>query len=154
MKALVFAMLAGLCWGVGEVFTKAVLHSGKVGPMTAVAVRSIVALPILIALAWGAIKITKTEPADWTKAGAGTMTQLLLGSGVIAGAGGVAFFYAALQLGEVSRVKPIAFALAPAIGALAGWLALGEAMTARKVAGLVAIVVGVVLLAGGTATKP
>lgn len=51
MKALLLAIAAGLCWGVGELCTRAVLHGGRIGPMTAIAVRSTVALP-LIWLAW------------------------------------------------------------------------------------------------------
>jgi uncharacterized membrane protein len=50
MKAVLIAAAAGLCWGVGELFTKMVLHTGKIGPLTAIAVRSTVALPILWAL--------------------------------------------------------------------------------------------------------
>lgn len=157
MRAVILAVLAGLCWGVGEVFTKMVLHTERVGPLTAVAVRSAVAIPVLIAFAWWSIGMTKTEPAAWTQAGTGTLAKLILGSGLVAGAGGMALFYLALGAGEVSRVKPIAFAIAPAVGALLGWLALGEAMTLRKALGVCAILVGVVLVAGGgaaTSIKP
>ena len=149
-----FAVLAGLCWGVGEVFTKAVLHTGRVGPLTAIAVRSAVALPVLWAVWWWGARVARSEPAGWSGAGAGTLVKLTLGSGLIAGAGGMAFFYLALSSGEVSRVKPIAFALAPAVGALLGWVALGEAMTGRKALGIVVIIVGVVLLAGGAGPRP
>ena len=38
MQAVLFAVVAGLCWGVGEVFTKSVLHSKQVGPLAAIAV--------------------------------------------------------------------------------------------------------------------
>lgn len=151
MKAMIFAVLAGVCWGVGEVFTKAVLHTGKVGPLAAIALRSTVALPVLWAVWWWGTRAAKLEPANWTSAGAGTLGKLALGSGLIAGAGGMACFYLALSFGEVSRVKPVAFALAPAIGAVLGWLALGETMTLRKAAGVVVILVGVVVLAGGAA---
>ena len=41
------AILAGTFWGVGEFFTKQVLHTGRVGPVTAITVRSTVALPVL-----------------------------------------------------------------------------------------------------------
>ena len=47
MKAILLAIGAGVCWGIGEVATRSVLHSGKVGPITAIAVRSTVALPLL-----------------------------------------------------------------------------------------------------------
>lgn len=148
MKAMLFAALAGLCWGVGEVFTKSVLHTGRVGPLTAIAVRTTVALPMLW-LAWAAAMFYfQTEPRDWLRAGSPTLLKLILGSGLIAGAAAMIFFYAALSLGEVSRIKPVAFALAPAIAVLLGWMALGEPMTARKGAGVLLILVGVVLLTG------
>jgi uncharacterized membrane protein len=59
----------------------------------------------------------------------------------------MAFFYGSLALGEVSRVKPIAFGVAPAVAVLGGWLALGEALTLAKGIGLGCVVLGVVLLA-------
>ena len=55
-------------------------------------------------------------------------------------------FYGALNLAPVSKVKPIAFALAPVVGALLGWLVLHERMPATKWVALVLIVAGVVLL--------
>jgi uncharacterized membrane protein len=148
MKAIVFAILAGLCWGIGEVFTKMVLHSKQIGPLTASAVRSTLAIPlmwIVFAIAVYGVKM-KSEPADWIKADASIMLKLVLGSGVMAGLGGVTFFYLALSSGEVSRVKPIAFALAPVVGALLGWLMLGESMTPRKAVAIAIIVLGVVML--------
>ena len=45
--ATLLAVVAGASWGVGEVVTKSVLLSGQVGPLTAIAVRSTVALPII-----------------------------------------------------------------------------------------------------------
>lgn len=42
MKPILFAILAGLCWGVGEIFTKKALNTGAVGPMTAMFVRAVV----------------------------------------------------------------------------------------------------------------
>ena len=46
MKAMTLAILAGCCWGVGELCTKSVLHTGKIGPLTAIAFRSAIALPV------------------------------------------------------------------------------------------------------------
>ncbi len=145
MLAVVFAALAGLCWGIGEVFTKSVLHSKQVGPLAAIAVRSSVAIPILWAV-WAWLG-RRTEPAPFWRADAATLWKLVLGSGVIAGAGGMACFYIALQLGEVSRVKPIAFALAPVVGVITAAVFLGEPVSVRKVLAILLIVVGVVLLA-------
>ncbi len=146
MAAIVLAVLAGLCWGVGEVFTRSVLHTHRVGPITAIAVRSTVALPVL----WGAYVVVqyvlRAEPRDWTSAPAPVLAKLVLGSGLIAGAAAMVCFYAALNLGEISRIKPIAFGLAPATAVLLGWLVLHEPMTAKKAIGVALILAGVVTL--------
>jgi len=151
MPSLLLAVLAGLCWGVGEVFTRSVLHTGQVGPMTAIAIRSAVALPLLCAAWWAASRGLFGLPIEPTvmRADGATVAKLVLGSGVIAGAVAMACFYAALSTGEISRVKPIAFGVAPATAVLLGWLVLGESMDARKAVAIGLIVLGVVLLTGG-----
>jgi transporter family protein len=96
------------------VFTKSVLHTGKIGPLTAIAARSTIALPFLWLACWWAISVSGTEPREWLRADGPTLLKLALGSGLIAGAGGMICFYAALHLGDISRIKPVAFTLAPA----------------------------------------
>jgi transporter family protein len=150
MKAIMLAVLAGLCWGVGELFTRSVLHTGKVGPMAAIAVRSTVALPLLWLAWWLATRLFKTESAEWTASGGSNLAKLILGSGVIAGALGMIFFYAALSAGEISRVKPVAFTIAPATAVLLGWLVLGEAVSIRKLAAIALVIGGVILLTTDT----
>ncbi len=145
MKAVFLASTAGLLWGVGEVFTKVVLHTGKIGPITAMAVRSTVALPV-IWLTWYLVAHNSTEPSGWTKAGAPTLAKLGLGSGLIAGAGGMIFFYLALHAGDISKVKPIAFTVAPTTAVILGWLFLGESMTAQKIVGVMLVIAGVLVL--------
>lgn len=146
MKAVLFAVAAGLFWGVGEVFTKAVLHTKQIGPVTAIAVRSTIALPILWLVYLLVVKAGRMEPPNWAHAAPSTLWKLALGSGLLAGAGGMVCFYTALNFGDVSRVKPIAFALAPATAVIIGWLLLGEPMSARKGAAVALILTGVVLL--------
>ncbi len=154
MKAVLMAVLAGLCWGVGEVCTKSVLHTHKIGPVTAIAVRSTVALPFLWAAWLVAVRGLGAEPRGWwTALGAGDRLKLILGSGLVAGAAAMIFFYAALNLADISIVKPVAFTLAPAIAVLLGWLALGETMTWRKAIAVLMILAGVALL-GGAPAKP
>jgi bacterial/archaeal transporter family protein len=148
MKAAIFAILAGLCWAVGEFFTKQVLHTGRIGPITAVTIRSTVALPVMWLVYWVIVHVQHVEPRDWMEADRWTLTKLILGSGLVAGAGGMIFFYASLHLGPISRVKPIAFTLAPAVAVLLGWMFLHEPLTAKKAAALVLILFGVVLLTG------
>lgn len=148
-KAILFAIGAGLCWGIGEVFTKSVLHSKQVGPITAIAVRSTVALPVLWVVYYFAVVRTKMEPLDWLQADRSVLLKLTLGSGLIAGAAGMLCFYIALHFGEVSRIKPIAFTLAPMVAVLLGVFVLQEPMSLRKGIGVAAILLGVLLLTGG-----
>jgi transporter family protein len=149
MRAIVLAVAAGLCWGIGELFTKSVLHTGKVGPLTAIAVRSTVALPVLwIAWAIATHAVRDPEPRGWLSAGGPTLAKLALGSGLLAGAAGMILFYAALGAGEISRVKPIAFTVAPATAVVLGILLLGEELTVRKMVAVGMILAGVVLLTG------
>ena len=149
MKPLVLAVLAGLCWGIGELCTKSVLHTQRIGPLTAIAVRSSVALPVLW-LAWAAATrwLSLEQAPQWRALQPGDVLKLVLGSGLTAGAAGMIFFYAALNLDDVSRIKPIAFTVAPAVAVLLGWLLLHESMTWRKGLALGLILLGVVLLTG------
>jgi transporter family protein len=148
MKAVLLAVAAGLCWGIGEFFTKQVLHTGRIGPITAIAVRSTVALPVIWAVWLALVPGKGLERRDWMAADAGTLAKLVIGSGIIAGAAGMICFYGALHLGPITKVKPIAFALAPVVAVVLGTAALGEPMGARKVIAVVMIVGGVVLLTG------
>jgi transporter family protein len=151
MKAILLALAAGLCWGIGEIFTKSVLYTQRIGPLTAIAVRSTVALPLLW-IAWAVARASWTsEPRGWLAAGTPTLLKLVLGSGVIAGAAGMIAFYAALSTGEISRVKPIAFSVAPATAVLLGIVVLGEPFTIRKLVAVALILAGVVLLSSAPA---
>lgn len=153
MQAILFGVLAGVAWGVGELCTKLVLKSGQVGPVSAIMVRTAVALPILV-LAWVAATRGMLEPIGvhasrepaWWRAETRTLLLLLLGSGLCAGALGVGFFYLGIAVGDLSKVKPIAFSLAPAIAVVLAWLIIGEPMSARKIVSVVMILAGVVLL--------
>ena len=84
-----------------------------------------------------------------------------IGSGLMAGFAGVFFFYAGLAApgGDISRIRPIAFSLAPLSAVILGWLVLGEVMTVKKALATVLIVAGIVLLtgtshAGGESSAP
>ncbi len=151
MNAILLALAAGLLWGVGEVCTRSVLHTKSIGPLAAIAMRSTIALPAIwlaYVVATRAIGLD-SEPRTWA-GGMSTKTWVLLigGSGLAAGAGAMICFYGALSLGEVSRIKPVAFATAPAVAVLLGWLLLGEAMSGRKALAIMLILAGVVLLTG------
>lgn len=146
MKPILLAIAAGLCWGVGEVATRSALHTKQLGPFAAITVRSLVALPLIIIAFLIARRLSPIEAQPLSAITAPTWAKLILGSGLVAGAAAMIFFYAALSLGEISRIKPIAFALAPATGVILGWLLLGEPLTARKILGVAIILIGVVVL--------
>tara|TARA_B100001059_G_scaffold231826_1_gene268435 strand:+ start:1207 stop:1611 length:405 start_codon:yes stop_codon:yes gene_type:complete len=116
--------------------------------MTALLIRALVALPVIVLAWWLMVKgigtldpepsIREMDLVSWVK--------VVVGSGLLAGAIGIIFFYVALSVGDLSVVKPVAFAVAPLVAVLLGWLVLGETMDLRKVAAVLLIVAGVVLL--------
>lgn len=154
MPAVFFAIIAGLCWGIGEVCAKAVLHTGKIGPFAAVAIRTSLALPVL----WIAFWIANRTAPMRSGRGVGQLnlrewTLLLGGSGLIAGAFAMIAFYISISLGEVSKMKPIAFSIAPASAVLLGAMFLGESITAKKLVAVALILSGVLLLSLETSSK-
>jgi transporter family protein len=154
MKPIWIALLAGLCWGVGELCTKMVLHTHRIGPVTAVAVRSTIALPILWIACLAAVHGFGAEPRGWWRAlSAGDVARLAIGSGLVAGAGGMILYYAALGMDDISRVKPVAFTVAPAVAVALGWLLLHEPMSWRKGLAIAMILGGVGLLTGDRARR-
>jgi transporter family protein len=149
MKGLALALLAGLCWGIGELCTKSVLHTHRIGPVTAIVLRSTIALPVLWLAWWVAVRGLGAEPRGGLRLLAGAdLWKLVVGSGLLAGAAGMICFYAALNLDDISRIKPVAFTVAPAVATLLGWLVLHEPMTLRRGAAIALILSGVVLLTG------
>jgi uncharacterized membrane protein len=160
MQAILFAVVAGLCWGIGEVCAKAVLHTHKVGPFFAVALRTTLALPII----WGAYLVARrlapeTAGKGLTLQGEQALTLkewalLVGGSGVIAGAIAMIAFYISISMGEVSKMKPIAFTIAPATAVLLGILFLGEAMSMRKIVGVIIVLAGVLVIASASNPTP
>lgn len=155
MQAIILAVCAGICWGVGELFTRSVLHTRQVGPVTAIMVRTAVALPVLV-IAWAAARwwlgAPKEQPSLFD-ADRAVVLKLVCGSGLIAGALAMVFFYWALSIGEISRIKPVAFAVAPATAVVLGSVLLGESMDLRKAIGVGLILAGVVVLTGKAAVK-
>ncbi len=133
--------------GSGELFTKSVLHSGKVGPMTVLMARALVALPPALIAYVVAYSVLKTEPAEWWKAGSPLMLRLALGSALLAGFAGVFFFYLGLASGQISVVKPIAFTVGPAVAVVLAWMMLNEPLGPFRLIGVAMVLAGVVLIA-------
>lgn len=151
MWAIVCAILAGLCWGVGEIYTKSAINTRQVGPMGTAFVRAAVTLPLALLAVGFAQQVLRSEPGGWWREmSRETWLKLILGSGLLAGFGGVFFFYLGLSLpgGDISKLRPIAFALAPATAVFLGYWILGEPLTARKLVAVALILAGIVLLTG------
>jgi uncharacterized membrane protein len=148
MKAIVFAVLAGVCWGLGELFTKSVLQSKQVGPMAVLLVRTAVALPPALIAYMVAVRLIGSESHSWVRADTPVLLRLVLGSAMLAGFGGVFFFYLGLAHGQITVVKPIAFTVGPAVAVVMAWLVLKEPMNVPKALGVVLVLAGVVLIAG------
>lgn len=156
VKPIIMAVLAGLCWGVGEIYTKSALNTKEVGPMAAFLVRAAVTVPLALVAFWLMGRWTALEtPGAFASMSTTVWIKLILGSGVLAGFAGVFFFYTGLSMpgGDISLLRPIAFSLAPASAVFLGWLMLGEPMTPRKVFAVALILAGIVLLSGGGGAK-
>jgi drug/metabolite transporter (DMT)-like permease len=82
MRAVVFAVLAGLCWGIGEIFTKAALNSKQIGPMGVLLVRALVTLPPALVAYFAAAYLTRSETSTWWRDMDGSIwLKLVIGSG-------------------------------------------------------------------------
>ena len=74
------------------------------------------------------------------------LAKVILGSGVLATAGGVTFFFMALSIGEISRVNPIAFSVGVVVAVLLGTLPIHEPLTTLKMIGTGLIIGGILLV--------
>lgn len=140
--AMIYAALAGIAWGVGGYFEKAGLRALGLPPLVGITVRTAVALAVLGTLSlplWRALGATRASPAGWA--------MVVLGGGVLAGSLGMWCFYASLARTEnLGATLALAFALSPLAGTLLGLARGTQPLDARGLAGLVAIVTGIVLL--------
>ncbi|MBS1250940.1 MAG: hypothetical protein MAG431_02539 [Chloroflexi bacterium] len=138
---LTYAVLAGVAWGLGGFFEKTGLRQLGLPPIAGITLRTVIAFLILGALSipvWKNIENPSNIKA-WL--------MIAIGGGIIAGSLGMWSFYSALSLTENLGVTlAIAFAFSPITGTLVG-LINGSQETDLKIGlGLVAIIVGIVLI--------
>ena len=141
MKPQLFALLTAIAWGVGGYFEKKGLHLGNLSPQMGITIRTFVALILLGIVSY---PHWKTVP----QAGGKAMLYMIIGGGVVAGAAGMAFFYAAIKGAPLSRVMPIAFT-SPFFGALMGMIFGGEPITFKNILGMLMTIGGIILLTIG-----
>ena len=142
MRAYVaYAILAGLAWGAGGYLEKSGLQRGGLPPLTAIAVRTAIAFALLGLAA--APSIRHVRP----RLDAQAWLMIVVGGGLVAGSLGMWAFYASLATTTNLGVSlAVAFAPSPVAGTLVGLWRGDQALDTRTAAGLLAIVVGIVLV--------
>lgn len=142
------AVVAGVAWGVGGYFEKAGLRVLGMPPIAGITVRTTVALLLLAALSLPAWKLV-AQPGS--RAG---WVMLVAGGGVVAGALGMWAFYGALATtSNLGVTLAIAFACSPVAGTLVGLLRRDQPLDVKTALGLVAIVLGIVLVQLGRGAR-
>lgn len=137
-KPFFFAALASLIWGFAPALEKVGLN-GKIDPYLGVVIRTI---PIAVVAVLGLTFMGRLNSI--TSVDAKSMLFLAAG-GIVAGLVGQVAFYSALKSGEASVVVPVA-ATYPLVALMVSVVFLGEAFTWQKVAGILFVVLGVMLL--------
>lgn len=138
---ILFAILAGIFWGVGGYFEKAGLRDMGMPPIAGITIRTFVALIILGLISissWNLIQ----NPSNYK-----AWLMIIIGGGIVAGSFGMWSFYAALSKSENLGVTlAIAFAMSPVAGTLLGLLKGTQQFNWKIGIGILFIVIGIVLV--------
>ena len=138
MTAFWWAVVTACIWGVVPLMEKIGLGGGA-SPMVGVMVRSLGVLVGMLVCGWLASPWQAMRALRWPS------ILLLAGGGLLASFAGQMAFYRALKSGALSQVTPVAGAY-PLVAAILGWWVLREPLTWSRVAGVLCVVVGVILL--------
>jgi transporter family protein len=134
----IFALLTAMAWGIGGYFEKKGLHLGGLSPQMGITIRTGVALVIL-----GIVSFPQWKTLS--QAGSKSLTMMIIGGGVVAGAVGMLCFYTALKGAPLNRVMPIAFT-SPLFGALMGIILGGDPLTLKTGIGMLLTIAGIIVL--------
>ncbi len=137
-KALLFSLLTALIWGLAPAFEKVGL-SGKIDPYVGVVLRTV---PIMTVGVIGLFVMGRVQ--DVASVSMKSVIYVMIG-GLLAGFVGQFAFYSALKAGESSRVVSLA-ATYPLVALTVSVVFLGESFSWQKLAGIIMVVGGVVLL--------
>jgi len=138
-KSFLFAVLAAVIWGFAPALEKVGLRGASIDPFLGVFIRTI---PIALFAVLGVLvmgRLSEVASVDIKSA------LFVAAGGLVAGLLGQLAFYSALKWGEASVVVPVA-ATYPLVALFVSVLFLGEAFTLQKLAGIILVVGGVVLL--------
>ncbi|MBI3578409.1 MAG: EamA family transporter [Ignavibacteriales bacterium] len=138
---ILYAMLAGIAWGLGGYFEKAGLRTLGLPPIAGITLRTLVALVVLGLLsipAWKSIS-NSTDVKAWL--------MIIIGGGILAGSLGMWSFYSALSISENLGVTlAIAFSFSPIAGTIFGLIRGDQQLDLKSGLGLLAIIIGIVLI--------
>lgn len=139
---LIYAVLAGVAWGVGGYYEKLGLRELSMPPIIGIALRTAVALLVLGLIsmpAWRGFTPAAGHTSAWWMIG--------IGGGIVAGSLGMWSFYASLSHSENLGVTlAIAFALAPIAGTVVGLIRGDQPFELKTTLGMLAIIGGIVLV--------
>jgi len=137
MTAFLWALVTAGIWGIVPLMEKVGLGTGS--PTAGVVARSFGIVIGLIAYSLIASPWAAVRALGWPS------IVLLAAGGLLASFIGQMAFYQALKSGTLSQVTPVAGTY-PLVAAVLGWWLLREPITPSRVAGVVCVVVGIVLL--------
>jgi uncharacterized membrane protein len=139
---LFYAVLAGICWGVGGYFEKVGLKTLALPPIAGITLRTAIAL-----VALGLVSIPAWKGYASPEGSSTAWLMIAVGGGIVAGSLGMWSFYSSLATSENLGVTlAIAFALSPVAGTLVGLVRGDQALELKTALGLLAIVGGIVLV--------
>ncbi len=140
------ALLTAICWATGSFVGKNAMKSAQISPLTGITVRTAVALMVLLALmlAFGRrfdVELFNEIRRAWDN-DRNALMMIVFFEGVLAGATGMALYYASISGGDLSLVMPLAFA-SPLWGTLLALWGKDEVLTLERGVGITLMLVGV-----------
>ncbi len=140
-QSILFAIFAGVLWGVGGYFEKAGLRELGIPPIAGITIRTFVALILLGLISVSSWKMIQ-EPSNYF-----AWLKIIIGGGIIAGSIGMWSFYTALSKStNLGITLAIAFAMSPIAGTLFGLIKRTQDFNWKIAAGIILIVIGIVLV--------
>lgn len=153
-----FAILTGLCWGIGSYFGKKGMKKAEISPFVGITIRTFTSLIILI-IAIFSLGPTLLDSHFFAELGWilknewGQFILILLFEGIIAGFLGMLLYYFALRKGDITLVMPLAFT-SPFWGTILALIWRTEQLTDNRLMGLLLIVYGIAFTTSVNLRKP
>ena len=137
MKTAALALLVASIWGITPIFEK--LSLVRASPLTVMTIRFIFTTTIVVTISLVTGKYRELSTVDGK-----TLLWIIL-AGILGGIVGLFLYFFALKQDLTSKIVPIA-ATFPLFTALYASIFLKEAITLPRLAGIVLIVIGLVLI--------